>query len=550
MNRTTIGVAALTVILSAAHARGQDWAGVWRVEDGGERVVTAEGTGYSLSVDWPGHGQRRFIADASAARATFKAAIAATPGLVGALEGRGAGEDRLLRIEARRSAPGEDEAIRAEVTWTERGRVARRERWTKAVAPSIEIIDVTPLGEWQPKDGPCVIRFRVRGAPLAVRLRALLERGDGLRERFYEERPRDERGRARVIAEREVEGGRALEVGEHETSWDGRDDTAARRLSLQGRYLVTLVGGDARAERAVTVAAPRSEYLGPRWPKRVDPAGKALDPGRDRTEAFAAFRSASVRGDMAEPRATLGPISGVTIIDALERAALVTVATHGSPGKVWTYVAPDEIERGESQESVDRVRLEARATAEEPKPFRDVHMTVLWGCSIGAVTSQDMSAAHRGQRGEDIASHGEGCRCDARPAAEGGLPCPCRRHIGDRAQPRERSALIDTLLARGVDVVVSFTELVHTNGHAEFMASLARLAGRSNRRSVAEAARHAAHAVDHAAWGWWKRPCAARWQLRHEGMTPLEESIRVDAAPDIDPTEERLYPPRWGNSTN
>jgi hypothetical protein len=516
---------AWVVVVVAAlmpRAGAQELDGTWQAETHGWRRLRVSHGAARLEVDWPGRGPVVLVGASQGREAVVYAAEVATPGLAGVVEGREAAPARPpLAVQVRLTRDDADGA-QADATWREGEQVVRRERWTRPGPPRLELLAIEPESPWAPKtQGPLRARFRLEGGPVALRLRVVVQPGDldgrsdesaseRRRVEFYQERlsAREDRRPTRVVIfERELG---ELEPGEHEVEWDGRDGSSDARLALGGGYRVVLLGDGVQAEGRLVVAPPTSEFVGPRWPRswvRDSTGAEKLDPGRDRRSAHG-VASPQLRylGFEPPPDTLLRAVTPTQTFEALETAAVVTIATHGTPRELALYTDPDDtLMQPEHVASIGVSELGARAEAlAQEKPLKDLHAVVLWACLTGS----------------------DGARV-----------------------PR-------ALIARGADVVVCFESIIQATGldlfvKNAFLKSL-ELSKETGRPLTIDVAMHeAAAASDRIVWREVSdedKRVVAEW--RASGSRPLKEVLRVELAAGIDPRTEQLAPARWGCSTN
>lgn len=515
-------VAWLVVALTAfaTSARAQDLGGTWRVEPASWRkLVVSAGGQARLDVEWPERGLVSLVGVVQGGAANLSASESATPGLAGTIEGRRAKRPRApLSVRVRLTRDDADGA-RADATWSEGERVVRQEVWTRPGPPTLEVLSLTPEGAWAPKSqGPLTVRFRLVGAPVALRLRVIVDpsgdRGDEVDEMrvgFYQSRIgicEDYRWPSRVtIFERALA---EFEPGEHEVTWDGRDGSSDKRIALGGRYRLVLLGDGVRAEGRVRVAPPRSEYVGPRWPmhrtknSRNEPK---VDLGRDRRPAHSLSEGRLEDLGFTKPPAThLAGVTATETFEALETAAMVTIATHGNVDHFAVYAdGRDDEQQAEDIQVIRPDDIDARDEAlNHEKPLADLHTIILSACLTGA---------------------------------------------GDAVVPRR-------LIAQGADVVVCFTSMIISFGHEKFLARVLAASfdfaeGTRRRLNIQEVTLHAAQVSDGVTWRQdtaEQRAEVAEW--RALGARPLREALRVEVAPGLDPKREQLAPAKWGCSTN
>jgi hypothetical protein len=347
---------------------------------------------------------------------------------------------------------------------------------------------------------------------------------------LYPDAPRD--GPRTIVFEGDVDGGARLVPGERVTTWDGRDGTPAKRLLCGGAYeLSLLVPGRTRpASAALNVSDPRVVFIGPRWPEGAERLGGPG--GMDPTLDLAAVRRAVATTHEVDAGRTVGAVPVEEVEQGLRRAALAIVSTHGSTSGFSTYASDAPVYDGDASTRISEDH--AMFAAPTSRPLRDAHLVIIHACKTGSDRLLSMSAAHRA-RHPCVTHADEECRCDARPADE----------AHDSTRPA--SAIVSRIIDNGADVVISFTRPVAVSSGAPYLEAM--LGERGRRVSIREAARGAAQHADDATW--WPLTCELRWRSRLErSVAPLDECIRVDTAAGIDQDEERLYPARWGNSTN
>lgn len=500
-------------LLSASAARAVEVVGEWRGEDGGPRRVVLDGTTARLQLTWPTGEQVSLVGVARGGHAFLREAGPETPGVAGVLEGRDAGRRPVRSVEVRIRAGDDDHGVAADALLREGRRFVTREVWTRPGRPAVDLLSIAPQVGWCPKDGPLTVRLRVRNAPVTLRLRVVVAPSDGeadaRRVGFYMERVEafESRPTRRIVRELALNEGAPLEPGEHTVTFDGRDGTADRRLLLGGRYWIAVVGQpDLRAEEVVVVAPPRTEYVGPRWPRRAGADGDLADPGRDRTVAHAAVVAGAPKVGLGKPAgAHLGGVTSDDALAALSRAAMVTIATHGSERSISFYTAAEDVTEDPAHVvSLRAPELDAFAEATGGKPLADLHTVIVWACLAG------------------------------------------KRELPGR------------LVAMGADVVVGFTTLVYAAGHERFVTRYLKAALDASKtdpgrlKSALEIAGDAAHHADQV-WRDLKKEHPARYAaLLARGARPLEHEgvLRIVTAPGVDPAREPLAPGRWGCSTN
>lgn len=506
-------VAALVSVAAARGVEPVEVVGEWRVEGGGSRRVVLDGTSATLQVTWPRSGEQVSLVGAAREGLVFlREVVPETPGLAGALEGRPAGRRPARTVEVRVRSTTEDGGAMADALFREGQRFVTAERWSRPGRPKVEVLALEPQVGWCPKDGPLTVRFRVQNAPLRLRLRVVVAPSDGevdaRRVAFYMGKVDEVDGRPTRRIVREVDLGAPFEPGEHEVTYDGRDSTGDRRLLLGGRYRVVLLGdGDLRDEMVMMVAPPRTEYVGPRWPRRVDEGGVEVDAGRDRGVAHSMISSRVEPLALGQPdRTHLGGVSREDAVEALSRAAMVTIATHGCERALNFYTAPeDAVERPDHVAWLQLRHLDALAEQSgDERPFADLHTVVVWACLAG------------------------------------------KRELPER------------LVELGADIVVAFTTQIASAGHELFMIGLLEAAVAESKerpgclKGALEVGRNAAHRADQV-WRSLAREDPGEYaRLWAKGLRPLEGDgvLRIVGAANIDLKVEPLAPGRWGCSTN
>lgn len=530
----TLLLACSALLASPALAGPDGWEGRWSVDAGPPRALVVERDRLALELDWPGRGPVRVVGPAFGDELSLSCKVTDAQGLVQVLRGseRRPGERHVLELRARRERLQDGSQV-AHVRLVEDGLTVARERWERGGPSAVEVLSVTPAVRWAPlRDGPCAVRYRLRGeAEVSLRLLIVADtRGrddaESRRRAFHAACPRLDRDPALPIVHARDLG--PVKPGEHELTWDGRDD-ACGRLPLGGSYLVLIdgravAGRRVRGDAGLLIERPGSAYIGPRWPRRVehpgaaDPRGRGaeLDPGRERSSDHGAFRSRVAALGHAAPPPLAAKVSPAEVVEALRSNAFVVIATHGQPLGLTFYAGgvDDEVEAPSSTKRLLGRDVEPRAGAWLPSHLRDLHTVVLWACHTGRFEPSGDGK---------IKARGEPERLGSAP----GLPAALRR--------------------AGADVVVSFATRIQADGHGPFVSALlekALAAGASGSKPIGDAVREAARVSDDATWGRVVEAERARW--RAAGSRPLEECARVTCAPGIE-LSEPLDPARWGD---
>lgn len=528
--RLLIGAALLV-----GQARGEeaDLSGEWRVSEpaeaaGAQRQVRVEEQGrLALELSWPGERPVLLRGEGDAQRLELQGDLAVT-GAVRVLEEARAPEPRPVRLAGRPLPPLEEGGPeRLEALLSEGGRVVRKEVWIRPRALGVELIALSDAEWFDPKRvGPLRIEYEVRGRPQALRFRILLPLAGkpgaaaDPREAFYlPQLPAS--GRELELCSWTLD---EQPVGRGSVDFDGRDATPAKRILLQGSYVLrveSLTIPAERDEQQFQVAKAHAEFVSPRWMQRVYKG--TPDPGVDArggavTQAFDGLQALGFR-----PHARVTTLDHVELAEALARSAQVTISTHGQTGALALYLSrPEELTaRPVPAEDPARVLgvgpglLQAALAREGPRPLEDLHVALVWACLSGS---------------------------------DGGAP-------GARPEVGQGSGIPTWLIQAGCDVVVAFNELIFRD---QFRTWLPRVLGNLAGTDQGVAPGHGVRSL-----GWAVREAAAysdsywcrftprqRAAYRQEHIAPLSECVRVLGGPGIDPQTETLFPPRYGNSKN
>jgi hypothetical protein len=416
-NRLLLSLLLLALAAPAARATDDvpfEWAGAWLTDGGATRVVDGAGRpGHQRSLEWtPSRGAP--VRLAGAGNDATLALSGRRPGAVGIsekLQGEqvDARADTRLQLVATRAADDAEGRQVAEVT-IRAGRETTRERWTRRGPTRLEVVSCSVADDWNPKTGPLTLEYRLRGAPARLRLRVLAEAptpaqlgakdvGDVRRvtRRFAAyEALSAERDQGAVVVHSELLG--EVKAGTHTATWDGRDDTDAKRLVHGGRLLLVVEATDAvaRAERPLVVALPVTKLVAPNWPKRrVNPAApdRPRDMGRDRAALHGQVQAHARALSLSPPGAHEPTATPASVLTALQTSAVVFVATHGGDRSValYTAVGDDEEVPGHVEEA-DAWDVNNLGSSKNEKgtrvwhdqtPLRDLHTVVIWACLAG-----------------------------------------------------------------------------------------------------------------------------------------------------------------------
>lgn len=496
-------VTGLLLLLTTTAARAQEalWAGTWRDEATGQsRTISVDGGEASTTVKL-GDTAVTCRGRSRGASLALEGELPHTLGLAGVLEARELeGGERTVRVDVQLEPEGEDGAESATARVRFGRRLLRQERWSRPGVARLELLRTDGAGGdgLDPIEGGLAVHVRVLGRPQDVTLAVELPWDEqGSRASFY----RQAGARGGVI---HVLRAGVLEPGEHELEWDGRDDTWAERIALQGSYVLRVDSPERRAD----AERPKGQVEGPKETITV-----ARPKAVVHNAEFTVLRSApeTLDGLVSELTTefrvtrTSAAEKGLDFLARMGAAAATYVDTHGDRSVFLTGdghgVTPDKV-------------LQALAADPDRKPLRDVHAVFLAGCNIG-------------------------------------LPTVLQ---GPDGEPAGRLDLCALLLVAGVDVVVTFRASVVASDVAAYHGLLGPKLleyGAPIRRATHDAARQAAED----GWYWWNELLAAAnagWDFfgAMERLMSVEDALVVRAGPGIDPGTETLMPARHGVSTN
>ncbi len=509
--KTSVWTGLLLVVATTTtvvQAQEKSWAGTWRDEatDQARSVVVEEDAQAVTTVvvdDVPvtcrGHSLGPWLA--------LSGKLVRSRGVTGVLEDREADDGPSdVRVDVMPEEEAEDGSERALVRVRLGRRVVREERWRRPGPARLEILRTEGVGGdgLDPIERGLTVHVRVRGRAQDVVLQVELSRGStGHRPSFY----RQAGVRRGVI--REVRAG-VLEPGEHAIEWDGRDGTSAKRIALQGAYVVRVDSAERRADATrsgqsrpcevdVDVARPRAVVHAP-----------VLTRHRSSPETTA--KLTAELGDEYAVERTTSSVSAGAFMRRLRTLAVCYVDTHGAPG---AFVVGDF-------ETIQPADVLVAKRGDGGKPLADVHAVFVSACEV------------------------------ARPQDANGRPL----------------ALDGLLLAAGVDVVVTFRSPVLASDLAAYHDLLGpRLLeyGAPIERATHDAARKAA---EDAGYRWNELVLAVRQGVPKssdlydvlgsvvdvltviERLEPVKDALVVRTAPGIDAATEALMPARYGRSTN
>ncbi len=249
-------IVCLTLLLLAGTARaGSDWEGIWTTENGETRTLVRERSLLALDLPGPASDGRalRLQGAPNGRKLHLQGRLDAVRGMARAL-GREKADGRAHTGSL--DAELDEQTNTAAVAITVDGE-KRTEKWHRGgvviVRLEVEGSELARAFDVKRARTGLVVKYRVNGYAVALSARVIPGRGHPYAS-FYRGRP--------VVS---LDLGRR-EPGEHSFEWDGRDDTAARRIALGGEYAVILETGPIRDERSFSVEAARFETIGSDWP--------------------------------------------------------------------------------------------------------------------------------------------------------------------------------------------------------------------------------------------------------------------------------------------
>jgi hypothetical protein len=531
LNVKRIALTGLFLIALAGSLRAEeiDWTAPW-VDDSGaaRRLDSKDGKTLSFVAAVPFGGQDLAVPVAGVAKGSsvsLDGTFAETRGIVGVVEGKKE-TDATHSVSVRADATTDGAGLVANVSVVLDGQVARRETWRRATS-TLEIVALTvdgaPLGgTFDPKlskDG-LTVWFQVTGKALDVTCEIVVAPGHPYAS-FYADLAR---GGRTVIRGQHVG---FLAPGTYQVTWDGRDETAAKRIALGGPYTVKVSGGvsdstpdsDGLAagpvstrtkgaphdEKNLTVAQPRFEFLGSDW------APDAFDTKQDRWDtsgepialgaSLAYFNGdATQKGFLVENTTTCG-----TAAEARQRLAIASFAilsSHGAnhPPLITFY-------RGSGATPYAGENVSYLHASDLGGGLKDLHFAIFDSCHSGDPSSVD--------GGPSLCRSLCNAGCDI---AIGFAPTPTIAEL----PTWHREAL--GMLAKGTPIEKAARDAARISFKVRYPGK-ATLTGRGLDLAIAEDRARAGDAKSIAA------------------------SMVVERAPGI-PSDESLWPPRYGNSTN
>jgi hypothetical protein len=503
----------VVVVLGAQVARADDWSGAWGVE--GSTVTRTVRAGFSLAVELEGRPITLSGAATTGSALTLEGAFAKTPGIKGALEGEAQKTPKRARLDATLATTAG--GTRVEARYSVDGRVVLEETWLRGLEISGLSGDAGPLaGALDVKADRLCVKYRVVGAPLALRAKVLVAKGHP-EEAFYASQDG-------ILAEKSLG---VVEAGERTWEWNGRDRSAAERLALAGRYVVVIEEDRPAPPKPVAdadgIGAPPPARKMVRAPERPAlSAERTFEVDAPRFDAFASlwmegknqpeWNVASELDDAASLMSRRGTNAGVggwrsgshvarasADLAPMRRAASIVISTHGAPGRVALY---DEKAAGAWNDEARKDRFYADGVA----GIEDLHFAFVSACD--SATSDPGSSSRSFIKA--LVDNG----CDVAI----GFTAKVNKYD---ATAYSRAAL--SLVARGAPVEKAGRDA------AKFATS------ELGRALVEKTEANAVHASQVHALG--------------DGMKSLTDAFHVERHKTI-PADESAWPPRHGNRAN
>jgi hypothetical protein len=352
------------LLLWATTAHASDWEGTWNVDGGGQRTLARERGLLALDASFEaGAGKCSFhlVGAPSGHALHLQGSSDGSTGFVGALGGKKGGGGRH---QATVDATLDDGVVtaRCAVDGADRG----TETWRRG---GIEVVALLE-GE-KPASGAVdlkrsrtglVIRYKVSGAAMNVTARIVVAPGHPYAS-FYA---------SPTIAT--IDAGH-VEPGEHEITWDGRDDTGAKRIALAGSYDAVVSSNGISAQKGFSVTPPWFEAIASNWPAVDQGPGKlplpAWKPAAE-LELLSLFQGGLLMPGLGGGYVSPGPSIVTAPEEALARArdaATLVLATHGSRGSLTVHGRVASI-------SYEPARLFGRE-------LKDCHVAIASACFSG-----------------------------------------------------------------------------------------------------------------------------------------------------------------------
>jgi hypothetical protein len=360
---------AVALLATATTAHASDWPGTWAVDGGGERTLVEQGHLLCLDASLPAAGGQvsfHFVGAPDGHRLHLEGHAAASVGFVGALDGhKNDGKHHLAVVDADLDRGTIEARIRVDQE------SPTNETWRRGELEITELLsDGLPVaGAFDAKRSRSglVVHYRTSGTTMKLALRVVVGEGHPYAT-FYAD-PR--------IHEADLG---TVPPGEHEATWDGRDDTSARRIALGGAYNIIITSGAVHAERALSVTPPRFEAIGSSWPattvsidaRGIPHSSSAWDPS-----AHIRDLASLVVTSLGEPGKPGFDFEGpriVTSVDDVARyaedAGALLLTTHGAPGSLSVH------------DGTGRISYDPKDTF--GRSLVDVHFALVSACSSGA----------------------------------------------------------------------------------------------------------------------------------------------------------------------
>jgi hypothetical protein len=527
--------ALVLALASEAHALPVDWSGSWAVDGETTPHVVEERLAGQLALitSVPVEGSTRQVeitGSASEKGLALDSTWVDGLGLVGFLENVKLAKKHSVSLRA--TAETRDTEVVAQVVTSVDGREVKRETWR--ARSSLELVGLEvggkPLaGDYDPVlAGSLLVRFRVVRGSLPVHAR--VEVGANHPYPYYYT--------GSTLFEQDLG---ALDPGEHEVVWDGRDRTRARRIALGGPYRLVLEPSRPRApaprsddsglpppssevsvpgavSSCFKVAAPRMELVCSDWPANFNDVKQPRWNESDGLASIAGLLAKTPTGDpsyaFAGPRVLQDTIA---FAKYLKQSAFTLLETHGNTDLVALFNGDPSKPWQKGDWSEDRIT----GRYFDPGDLKDVHFVILDICD-GAV---------RDENGRSFVSSLREAGCDVAIGFNATIAIAEGRRFRD---------LVFGMISAGTPVEKAARDAALVTYRQDHQQETSFLFFQTGRRDPTDAEMDAM--IDK------ERKTPADPNVNH-GIKSLASSIVVERGNGIS-ADESMWPPRYGDSTN